>query len=368
MRRIVTILPKGEGFSPQHFGAVALCVRDFTSFSRYQETITVIGGTATPGFDGIQYASPPPARWYQNRTRAYASGAARIIHERNAELVEIHNRPVLLKLLHRRVTCRLALHLHNDPQDMDGTATPSERMRVLEMCDGIYCVSAYIRDRFLDGLPDAAERKTFIIHNGIELPQALPPKEKLIAYAGRMTEGKGALLLAKALHLALPQLPGWRAILIGSRRHEAGRPLTAHEQEIADLITPLAPQAELTGFLSHPQTLDAFARAAIAVVPSVWEEPFGRTALEAMAYGCAVVSSGRGGLSEVTADAALTPDSLTSQTIAEALLKLAQNENECHRLQTAARQRAAHFAIAACAAKLDDARDVILNQSNRHAA
>ena len=38
----------------------------------------------------------------------------------------------------------------------------------------------------------------------------------------------------------------------------------------------------------------------IAVVPSRWEEPFGRTALEASSRGCATIISNRGGLPETT--------------------------------------------------------------------
>jgi len=41
-------------------------------------------------------------------------------------------------------------------------------------------------------------------------------------------------------------------------------------------------------------------RAAIALVPSTWAEPFGLTALEAHAAGAALVSSGRGGLREAS--------------------------------------------------------------------
>ena len=35
------------------------------------------------------------------------------------------------------------------------------------------------------------------------------------------------------------------------------------------------------GYLSHNQVLKVLAKTEIAVVPSKWEEPFGRTALEA---------------------------------------------------------------------------------------
>ena len=54
------------------------------------------------------------------------------------------------------------------------------------------------------------------------------------------------------------------------------------------------------------------ARAAIVVVPSRWSEPFGLTALEALACGAALLCSPRGGLPEVYGQAAQridpTPD------------------------------------------------------------
>jgi glycosyltransferase involved in cell wall biosynthesis len=46
------------------------------------------------------------------------------------------------------------------------------------------------------------------------------------------------------------------------------------------------------------------AAARAVVVPSVWEEPFGRVAAEAMAYGRPVITTGRGGLAEVVGDGA----------------------------------------------------------------
>jgi glycosyltransferase involved in cell wall biosynthesis len=49
---------------------------------------------------------------------------------------------------------------------------------------------------------------------------------------------------------------------------------------------------------------DHLAAARAVVVPSVWDEPFGRVAAEALAYGRPVITTGRGGLTEVVGDAA----------------------------------------------------------------
>lgn len=368
MTRIVSILPKGEGFSPQQFGAIALCVRDFTLHSRWHTNITVIGGVTREGFPGIHYAIPPAARWFENRTRTYAKGCADIIIHEKADLAEIHNRPVLVRLIARKTSCKVALHLHNDPQEMQEARTPKQRLKLLALCSAIYCVSNYIRDRFMEGLPLDCAKKVHVVYNGIEIPGAVEKKAHTIVYVGRMTEGKGAMLLAQALSLALPKLPHWRAVMIGSRRHEAGQKLTPHEQQIAKTLLPLGQQALLAGFLTHAQVLAHFAQAEIAVVPSVWHEPFGRTAIEAMAYGCAVISSGRGGLREVTADAALTLSELSPQTLADAIILLATQETKRQEFQAAAKVQAAHFNIASCTKKLDDIRDSIVRLEPRHGA
>ena len=57
------------------------------------------------------------------------------------------------------------------------------------------------------------------------------------------------------------------------------------------------------GFLPHHKVLRIYRRSSIAVVCSRWEEPFGRTSLEASAAGCAVIISNRGGLPETVTNA-----------------------------------------------------------------
>jgi glycosyltransferase involved in cell wall biosynthesis len=56
-------------------------------------------------------------------------------------------------------------------------------------------------------------------------------------------------------------------------------------------------------FLGFVDPLTVYARADVMVVPSLWNEPFSRVAMEAVAYGVPLVASDRGGLSGIAADA-----------------------------------------------------------------
>ncbi|MBU2637994.1 MAG: glycosyltransferase family 4 protein [Nanoarchaeota archaeon] len=55
-------------------------------------------------------------------------------------------------------------------------------------------------------------------------------------------------------------------------------------------------------FLGWREPSEAYRQADIVVVPSLWEEPFGRTAIEAMSYGIPVIASDIGGLKDIVID------------------------------------------------------------------
>ena len=54
--------------------------------------------------------------------------------------------------------------------------------------------------------------------------------------------------------------------------------------------------ADYLGFKKHDEVIKIFKKTSIAVACSRWEEPFGRTSLEASANGCAVIITNKGGL------------------------------------------------------------------------
>jgi glycosyltransferase involved in cell wall biosynthesis len=65
---------------------------------------------------------------------------------------------------------------------------------------------------------------------------------------------------------------------------EGGRGGKSYVARLHAAVAPLGERVAFAGFLPHEEIHGLFARAAIAVVPSLWEEPFGRTALEALGW------------------------------------------------------------------------------------
>ena len=96
-------------------------------------------------------------------------------------------------------------------------------------------------------------------------------------------------------------------------------------------------------------------RAAIVVVPSRWQEPFGRTALEAFAGGAALITTGTGGLAEIADNDAIIEPDLSRQALGSALRKLIENDTLRESLSRRGRKRGKSlFDIRKVSKQLDD--------------
>jgi len=113
------------------------------------------------------------------------------------------------------------------------------------------------------------------------------PDGPFIAFVGDLRPEKGIRILLAAVELLRRQGSDVPVVLVG-------------ERTTADLDVPDGTIE--TGQVDHEVVQAIWRRATVGVVPSLWPEPFGLVAIEAMAAGCPLVASDVGGLSEILAD------------------------------------------------------------------
>ena len=315
------MLPPREGFSPGAVGAIGLLVH---RLCRAGLEGTVAGQVAEP-FDDVRFVRVTPG-WGLRQAARYAAGVPA------ARSFEVHNKPEVASALRRRFPAsRIVLALHNDPRGMRGLS------RALRRVDRVVAVSRWVADRV--GAPALVIPNSFSPGCSTTLPRQL-----VILFAGRVVADKGADAFVDACAEVLPQLPGWRAEMIGADRFSPDSP----ETPFLAALRPRAAAAgvRMLGYQPHPAVIDAMARAAIVVAPSRWEEPFGLVALEAMAAGAALVCSRRGGLPEVAGDVAVYADPDAPGALAAAVLALARDAERRTAAGAAGRARATLFSTA----------------------
>jgi glycosyltransferase involved in cell wall biosynthesis len=169
------------------------------------------------------------------------------------------------------------------------------------------------------------------VYNGLDFEewQPAPLRHNEIICVGRAAPEKGIKEAAEAIVRILQNEPSWsaRLILSETQRHPA------YLQEILAALQSISTRAVIEYNQPLAVVRERLSQAAIAIVPSKWEEPFGRTALEAHAAGCAVISSGTGGLKEVSGNYAMfLPDNFTAADIAGCVNDLVRDDAMRNRL------------------------------------
>lgn len=357
---IAVVLPRRESFSSANAGAVALMARDYVRYSRLADTTTVYGAPVDAPLAGAKFQPVSYKKvWWRPRNISYAAACVAAMRKRPPDFIDVHNRvETFLHIAKAFPHAKCALHLHNDPLSMRGARSVRERRRILRHAAAVYCVSEFLRERFLRGVPEAAA-KVHVVANGL-LPEAEVPSGKapVILYVGRIIQEKGVDVLADALVEAMPRLDAkWKVVIVGTVDPADAAITSDFEKQVHAKFASLGDRLEYAGFLSYDRVLARFRAAEIVVVPSRWEEPFGRTALEAMATGCAPIATARGGLSGIVGDAGILLDDLAGAPLAAAILRLAGDDELRHTLQRQALSRAADlFDIRRLAAHLDDFR------------
>ena len=319
---VAMVLPPREDFSPGRTGAIGLLVHAAAASGRFAPV--VVGMPQAAPFDDVAFR-PVRLSWLPlRRNRRYAGGVAAALHRLRPALIEVHNRlDLALFLAGRFPAIPVWAFLNNDPQGMRGGTSPAGRARALTRLARIATSSAWLRGRLLEGVA-APARPPVVLPNWLDLaqvPTSPAERDKVILFAGRVVADKGADSFVQACARALPDLPGWRAEMIGADRFGPDSPDTGFIRA----LRPAAAQAGIAmlGYRPHDAVLAAMARAAIVVVPVALAGTVrpDRAGGDGGRRGAAV--SPRGGLGEFTAGAAVTIDPDDPDDLAAALRALA---------------------------------------------
>lgn len=150
-----------------------------------------------------------------------------------------------------------------------------------------------------------------------------------IIFVGRLIEEKGVDVLLDASERLLRDGVAFRLALVGEGPQCESLARRVQEQGLAGRVVFL-------GALSRDQIAGELRSSSVAVVPSLCEEAFGLTALEAVACGCAVIVSKSGGLPEAVGECGKVVDKGEPEGLADAVKELLSDPSARGRLLRAA--------------------------------
>ena len=326
---IATILPYKENYSLEKASAASLWVSEFFKKSKFKNSNFVYGNTNSKNYLTKNYINidlKSLKSKFQSTTNEYSNNLIKQINKKKFDLIEVHNRPLILSNLVKQIKNRFIFYFHNDPLSMNGSKTIGDRLFILKNVEKIIFVSQWVKDRFFLDLDLKLSAKTEIVYPSVNIQKA-KRKYKYITFVGRLNHSKGYDIFKNSIQKILDEFLDWKSLSIGD---EDRRLIYINHNQHKEL-----------GFLNHKKTLDILSKSEIAVVPSRWDEPFGRTALEASSNGCATIISNKGGLIETT-DHALILKKLDDYNLYKEIKKLILNVKKRKQIQRNSRKNVKH--------------------------
>jgi glycosyltransferase involved in cell wall biosynthesis len=253
--------------------------------------------------------------YYHYTIEFYLHEAIKDIRRRSYDIILIENRPAYALKLKEVSNAKLVYHLHNEKLD-------SKSEKALDIYNAATCiitVSDYIKSRVLT--INHYDEKTTTVYNGIDLHAfsscnhsinrnsiGLQEDDFVLVFSGRVTAEKGIMQLIEAMTL-LQDLPRIKLLVIGSSFYGNDDNENSFAKALRGKAAHLSDRIIFTGFIPYAQMPNYLQIADIAVIPSVWDDPFPTTVLEAQATGLPIISTRRGGIPEqVTEESAILLD------------------------------------------------------------
>lgn len=233
--------------------------------------------------------------------------ALKDIAKKEYDVIILENRPGYAIPVSKVSKAKIIIHLHNDLLNRDS----KDAKEICRVCHKVITVSNYIKGR-VETI--GADIPIETVYNGIDLErfyQAPPIDRKtlgfkeddfIVVYSGRLIKEKGIEELIDAF-IQLKDYPSIKLLILGGSFYGISQNnpfLDNLKKKCATIKT----QIVFAGFIPYEQLPNYLKVGDVAVVPSMWEEPFGLTCVEAMAAGLPLITTNTGGIPEICMNAA----------------------------------------------------------------
>ena len=274
------------------------------------------------------------------------------IKKKNYDYIILENGAGLAYKLSQRGYKNIILHMHNEVR-----ATKSMYHDVIfKGLRKILTVSDYIKERASAFCPTD---KIQTVHNGIDLNKFSPKElstvcrkeigfsdnDFIMIYSGRINKEKGVSELIDAI-LLLKDFPKIKLMIIGGTFFGNSNNEDEFVHSLKNRAKKVKEKIVFSGFIPYEKMPDYLQLADIAVIPSIWNDPFPTTELEAQAMGLPIITTVRGGIpEEVSEDNAilLDTDEHFVNNLAETILDLYQHPPKRKQMSAASLERAKLF-------------------------
>jgi spore coat protein SA len=348
MSRIYHFLDEGEVFSEFSGGAISRWAANVLRDGN--ETIICPSFDASWGFPSERlFLLPSWYRCHQVHPLLYRSPWAiqkkiylrifRPLLEKlnRGDILYIHNRPETADALARIAEqrgFRLVLHMHNS------LLHPRSRKHfpALKHVPIVFC-SEFLRNEATSAYPNRFQR-THVVYNGADRDKFRAGRRRRkpvpqIIFTGRLVPYKGAHVLTGAMSILERKGISATCTIVGG----SGFGKSRRTSYIKTLERTRPSNTELIGYRSGNEFATLVSEADIYCCPSIWNDPFPMSLLEAMASGLPIVASRTGGIPEQLAygGGILVPAN-DQEALATALAKLLEDDSYREKLGNQALQ------------------------------
>jgi glycosyltransferase involved in cell wall biosynthesis len=318
-KEIAELLPNKEDFTLYNAAAASIWVKDFNEGHIANQQI--IFGISSSCSLSKNFINLKKANLINNSYFYIKNFISKL--PKSIKVIVIHNRPHFFFILKKKKPeIKFILVFHNDPNTLRGSRTVKEKINILQNCDKIIFVSSYVKKRFYFNINNVLPFKGEIIYPSTNYYnhnfKKKIKKHKIIVFVGKLNSAKGYNLFGNAVINILNKYKDWTVIVAGNEKRES---YNFHHERF-----------KVFDWLPHKQIINIYKKSSISVVPSTWDEPFGRTAMESSDMGNALITTGKGGLKETVFNPIILKE-INSQSIVNEIEKLIKHPNLLKKIQ-----------------------------------